>query len=245
MDHDHSYKLLFSHREMMADLLQGFVTGEWVQAVDLTTLERVYSSHVSDDLRDREDDIIWRIRWQDGWLYIYLLVEFQSTVYRYMAVRLMTYEGLLYEGLIRSQQLMPRGLLPPVVPVVLYNGRDRWTAPQDIARLIATAPGGRAIPRPRRSYQVIDVGRYTDSELASLQNLVAALFRLENSRTPADVQQVLANLVVWLRNPAQENLRRAFTMATARVIAGTAAGSGHSRSSGISGGTNYVGGTGY
>lgn len=159
MDHDHSYKLLFSHREMMADLLQGFVTAEWVQAVDLSTLERVYSSHVSDDLRDREDDIIWRIRWQDGWLYIYLLVEFQSTVYRYMAVRLMTYEGLLYEGLIRSQQLMPRGLLPPVVPIVLYNGRDRWTAPQDIAALIATAPGGLAIPRPRRPYQVIDVGK--------------------------------------------------------------------------------------
>jgi Putative transposase, YhgA-like len=132
MDHDHSYKLLFSHREMMADLLQGFVTAEWVQAVDLTTLERVYSSHVSDDLRDREDDIIWRIRWQDGWLYIYLLVEFQSTVYRYMAVRLMTYEGLLYEGLIRSHQPMPRGLLPPVVPIVLYNaaigGRRRKTS---------------------------------------------------------------------------------------------------------------------
>ena len=52
MDHNHSYKLLFSHREMMADLLQGFVTAEWGQTVDLTTLERVYSSHVSDDLRD-------------------------------------------------------------------------------------------------------------------------------------------------------------------------------------------------
>ena len=57
MDHDHSYKLLFSHREMMADLLRGFVKAEWVNLVDLATLERVHSSHVSDDLRDREDDI--------------------------------------------------------------------------------------------------------------------------------------------------------------------------------------------
>ena len=218
MDHDHSYKLLFSHREIMADLLQGFVTAAWVQAVDLATLERVYSSHVSDDLRDREDDIIWRVRWQDGWLYIYLLVEFQCTVYRYMAVRLMTYEGLLYEGLIRSQQLMPGGLLPPVVPIVLYNGRDRWTAPQDIAALIATSPGGLAIPRPSRPYWVIDVGRYTESELAPLRNLAAALFRLENSRTPADVQQVLASLVAWLRDPAHESLRRAFTVWLRRVL---------------------------
>jgi hypothetical protein len=56
------YKLLFSHREMMADLLQGFVTAEWVLTVDLTTLERVQSSQVSDDLCDREDDIIWRVQ---------------------------------------------------------------------------------------------------------------------------------------------------------------------------------------
>lgn len=218
MDHDRSYKLLVSHREMMADLLQGFVTAEWVRLVDLATLERVQSSHVSDDLRDREDDIIWRVQWQGGWLYIYLLVEFQSTVYRYMAVRLITYVGLLYEGLIRSQQLMPRGLLPPVVPIVLYNGRDLWTAAQDIAALVAEAPGGLAVYRPRLPYVLIDAGRYTESELAPLRNLVGALFRLENSRTPADVQRVLAVLVAWLRDPAQESLRRAFTVWLKRVL---------------------------
>jgi hypothetical protein len=30
-----------------------------------------------------------------------------------------------------------------------------------------------------------------------LQNLAAALFRLENSREPADVQQVVEALMVW------------------------------------------------
>jgi hypothetical protein len=218
MDHDHSYKLLFSHHEMIADLLRGFVTAEWVRTVDLTTLERVYSSHVSDDLRDREDDIIWRMRWQEGWLYIYLLIEFQSTVYRYMAVRLMTYVGLLYEGLIRSRQLTPTGHLPPVVPIVLYNGRDRWTAAQDIAALVAEAPGGLAVYRPQLPYVLIDIGRYSESELAPLQNLAAALFRLENSRTPADVLGVLETLVTWLRDPAQESLRRAFTIWLRRVL---------------------------
>ena len=60
----------------MADLVQGFITADWVQTVDLSTLELVSSSHVSDDLRAREDDIIWRVRRADGWLYIYLLLEF-------------------------------------------------------------------------------------------------------------------------------------------------------------------------
>ncbi len=218
MDHDHSYKLLFSHSEMMADLLQGFVTAEWVRDVDLSTLERVHSSHVSDDLRERENDIVWRVRWQDDWLYMYLIVEFQSTVYRFMAVRFMTYEGLLYEGLIHSQQLTHTRLLPPVVPIVLYNGHEPWTAPRDLAALVAEAPGGLVAYRPRLRYLPIDIGRYTERQLAPLRNLVAALFRLENSRTPADVQRVLAVLVTWLRNPAQESLRRAFTVWLRRVL---------------------------
>ncbi len=31
MDHDQSYKLLFSHPEMVADLLRGFVREDWVE----------------------------------------------------------------------------------------------------------------------------------------------------------------------------------------------------------------------
>ncbi len=77
MDHDHSYKNLFSHPEMVADLLRGFVHEEWVAAVVFATLERVNGSYVTDDLREREDDIIWRVRWGKDWLYVYLLLEFQ------------------------------------------------------------------------------------------------------------------------------------------------------------------------
>jgi predicted transposase YdaD len=82
MEHDNSYKLLFSHARMVEDLLRGFIQEPWVQEVDFTTLERVSESHVSDDLHDREDDLIWRVRWRADWLYIYLLLEFQSTADR-------------------------------------------------------------------------------------------------------------------------------------------------------------------
>ena len=51
MDHDHSYKNLFSHPEMVSDLLRGFVREDWVAEVDFTTLERVSGSYVADDLR--------------------------------------------------------------------------------------------------------------------------------------------------------------------------------------------------
>ena len=58
MEHDASYKLLFSHARMVEDLLRGFVHEAWVREVDFTSLERVSGSYVSEDLRDREDDMI-------------------------------------------------------------------------------------------------------------------------------------------------------------------------------------------
>lgn len=56
--HDHSYKLLFSHAAMVEDLLRGFVREEWVREIDFTTLEKVSGNYVSDDLRERADDVV-------------------------------------------------------------------------------------------------------------------------------------------------------------------------------------------
>jgi hypothetical protein len=199
MDHDHSYKLLFSHPEMVEDLLRGFVREAWVEELDFATLDRFNDGYVGDDLREREDDIVWRLRFRGTWLYVYLLLEFQSSVDRFMAVRIMAYLGLLYQDIVRAERLGAGDRLPPVLPVVLYNGKPRWRAPEDIAELIADAPGGLERYRPRLRYLLLDEGRYADSELAPLRNLAAALFRMENGRTPQDVERVLAALVEWLK----------------------------------------------
>ena len=48
-DHDTSYRLLFSHAEMVRDLLTGFVPESWIAELDLNSLEKMNGSYVSDD----------------------------------------------------------------------------------------------------------------------------------------------------------------------------------------------------
>ena len=93
MPQDTSGKLLFSHPRMVEDLLRGFVTGPWSDALGFATLENRSAAFISDDLRRRHGDLLWRLRCGETWLYVAL--EFQSTVDRSMAVRLLTYTGLL------------------------------------------------------------------------------------------------------------------------------------------------------
>ncbi|HEV7508780.1 MAG TPA: Rpn family recombination-promoting nuclease/putative transposase [Thermoanaerobaculia bacterium] len=218
-EHDNGYKLLFSHAPMVADLIRGFVHEEWVAGLDFSSLEKVPVHFVSDDLRSRESDVVWRVRWGgDRWLYIYLLLEFQSTVDPFMAVRLMTYVGLLYQDLIRTGMVAPGDKLPPVLPLVLYNGDRRWNAAQDIAELLADVPGGMETYQPRLRYFLLDEGRIAEEELEPLRNLAAALFRLEKSRSPADIERVLGALLEWLKEPDQAELKRSFAIWMVRVL---------------------------
>jgi hypothetical protein len=218
-DHDHSYKLLFSFPQMVADLLRGFIHEPWVRDLDFSTLEKVGASGVGDDLTGREGDVIWRLRWgKDRWLYVYLLLEFQSTVDPFMAVRAMTYVSLLYQQLIREKTLSPDGRLPAVLVIVLYNGVAPWRAAQDVLDLVGPVPGGLEQYRPQLRYLVLDERRLADSELASVRNLAAALFRLEKSQGPDEVQRLVGALVEWLGEEEQAGLRQAFGTWLSRVF---------------------------
>ena len=59
MDHDHSYKLLFSHPEMVANLLRGFVLEDWVKDLDFDKLNEL--QEVKSMLAERV------IEWTEEW----------------------------------------------------------------------------------------------------------------------------------------------------------------------------------
>ena len=209
--HDESYRLLFSHPRMIEDLLRGFVREPWVEELDFASLQRVSASYVSEHLEGREADMVWRVRSsRQDWLYVYLLLEFQSTVDRFMALRLLVYVGLLYQDLLRRGDLTPSGRLPPVLPLLLYNGQARWTAAREVSELIEDVPGGLARYCPQLSYLLLDQGRVSREDLPAVENLAGALVRLEQCRWPQDAAQVVGALKRSLTGAGEEGLGRAF-----------------------------------
>ena len=208
---DPAYKRLFSRPRMVEDLLRGFAARDWSGDLDFASLTPLPPSYVSRDLRQRHGDLVWRVRFRDDrWLYVVLLLEFQSAVDRSMAVRMLTYTGLLYQKLIADGALREHGALPPVLPVVIYNGRRPWTAPADVADLIASG-GGAALGRyqPSQRYFLLDEGRLRDADLP-LGNLVSALIALETMPDWEQAPALLGRLTDLLDRQDDEDLRAAF-----------------------------------
>ena len=208
--HDSSYKFLFSNPELVRDLIMGFIPDDWLQSLDYSTLEKVPGSYITEDFKQREDDIVWRVKVGGAWVYLYLLLEFQSSVDKYMALRMMVYIGLLYQDLIKRKEVLADGRLPPILPIVLYNGKQRWTSVTDVAELIPVVPGLVEQFKPRLKYLLIDENAYSDTELASLNNLVAAVFRFEQADSPATIENLISLLINWLDD--RPDLRRMFSL---------------------------------
>jgi hypothetical protein len=78
--HDLSYRLFFSHRRMIQDLLGEIVGERWVERLDFDSGELTDASFVSDKHENRESDLIWKFRRKDGGepVDVYVLLEFQS-----------------------------------------------------------------------------------------------------------------------------------------------------------------------
>ena len=114
---DTGYKLIPSHAVVVEDLLRGFVGEDWVEELDFSMLAKSRGSYVTDDFREREDDVIWRMRRRDGWLYIDLLLECQSAVDPWLALRILVRTGLLYQDLIRKGEVGRGENLPAVFPL--------------------------------------------------------------------------------------------------------------------------------
>ncbi len=167
-------------------------------------------AHPSDEIGVRYNDMIWRLRWRDSgeWIYIYLMLEFQSTVQQFMAVRVFDYDGGLYRQIVRALRPKHDDKLPIVLPLVLYRGDRKWTAKQDVFDLIALAPAEIAPYLPHLRYLLLDVNAFPVDELESMRNPAACLFWLEGLEKLST--EPIAELDEILSRPDDEGLRRAF-----------------------------------
>jgi Putative transposase, YhgA-like len=212
--HDRSCRFLFAHSRLVAALVSDILGPQVTGPVDLSTLERVPDSYVTDRQDARYSDLVWQLRRPDG-RPLYILLEFQSRPDRFMAVRITTYKGLLWESLIRRRDLPHGNKVPEVLAIVLYTGDRLWLPTRDLAELV-DAPRGRF--RPSVRYRLIDQHRVPSRRLWRLKSPVSALFLLERRLPPAERQRAVDLLIESLAEPEDAELRRAFLIWIRRVM---------------------------
>ena len=209
MLHDENYKRLFASPLMVGDVLRACLPAHRLAAADFSSLGKLSPEYISDELRKRHGDTVWHLRLGRRRVFL-LLLEFQAADDRWMALRILTYSGLLYQELLRSRAPEAAGeRLPAVLPVVLYNGTEPWTAAAEVRALITPAGQWLAPYQPAQRYRLLDL-RHLAADDLPYRNLLRVVVRLEQCRTPEEMQRAVQALQRWLPRRGAEELWRGF-----------------------------------
>ena len=217
MLHDPIHKLLCSFPRVIAHILRGYIGGQLVRRLDFRTLEQVATEHVADTLERRLSDAVWRVRRDDKhWVWVYLVLEFQSRPDPGMSLRMLAYVALQYVDL--QRKLGSRALVPAVLGCVLYNGEEAWVGELDTRSRIALEEDSSVEEQlPRMKFPVIDERREGQRE-GQRGNVAGLLFRLWGLQRAEELLELVRQVRSWLRDDEDRQLRDAFERVIEREV---------------------------
>jgi predicted transposase/invertase (TIGR01784 family) len=153
--HDLMVRAVLSDLAEAASFLQAHLSEEVSQALNWSTLKLLEGSFVDEDLRGSEADLLYGIEPVSGEesVWVYILLEHQSTPDRWMRFRLLKYCCRIWDMSFRQQP--DQHELRAIVPLVFYQGERSWSYSSEFADLFAESvrnwPGV-----PRFSHGLID-----------------------------------------------------------------------------------------
>ncbi len=207
--HDLYFKNSLSEPGVAADFVAHYLPGEVAAALDLDTLALSDGSFVDERLRDQHSDLLFSagLREGGGEALVYLLFEHKSRVQRAASMQLLRYCLAVWERDLRAEPKLP---LRTIIPVLVYHGRARWTAPTEIGELFG-GPQALRRYRPQFGFALLDLGSLAEADVAGGALLRVALLMLRAIFRP-DLGTLLPRIAAILRPVADRALARRWLM---------------------------------
>lgn len=206
-EHDVGYKHIFSHKATFLEFLRSFTKKEWANLIKEEDLILVDKSYILSDFEEEESDILYKVKIDDKEVIFYVLLEFQSKVDFQMPMRLLFYMTEVWRDILKNtdknQRKRKAFKLPAIIPIVLYNGKNKWTANMNFKEMLS----GYELFEDNIvnfKYMLFDINRYDDEELLNMSNLVSAIFLLDQEMNEEELIRRLRKIIYVLKKISPE-----------------------------------------
>jgi len=153
--HDKLFKLGLSAPADAAAFLRWRLAPALADSVDLEALHLEPGSFVDSQFRSSESDLLFSAPFRgrgtdDPGCLFYFLLEHFSSLPKFPGLQILRYMVRIWESRIAEAGEEGSALdkLPPIVPVVVFQNRDRWEVPTRFAEQVAMPPSCEEALRP-------------------------------------------------------------------------------------------------
>ena len=183
-EHDKIIKRVFQSKKETARFISK-VIGSKIKPSDLIVSQ---NSFVTSELRYREADIVYKIRNKN----VVILIEHQTRVDYRMAYRILNYQiEIMRANEVENPKKEDKECL--VIPIVLYTGKEKWTAKNYIKEIQERLYEEKIIKRGEIElgtlgyYTIVDVNNYTKEELLEKEGILSKIMLIEKERNTKDL----------------------------------------------------------
>ena len=191
--HDKFFKETFSKKEEAIDLISHTFPQNLVKNLDLATLALDNNSYIDEELSENFSDLVYNCTYKgEKVVKICLLFEHKSYPVAYPHLQLLKYLLKIWES---NEKQMQK--LVPVIPVVVYHGKEKWTYKQ-LGDYIEGADGLLERFVPNFDYLLTDLSAFTDREIKQLFRLVSvrtSLLLMKNIHDAEGLNQKLFEIL--------------------------------------------------
>ncbi|OZG32046.1 transposase [Rickettsia endosymbiont of Culicoides newsteadi] len=165
LKHDSLVKTIMADPVAAQEFLEYYLPNDFKSLVDLSKITVEKESYIEESLNKKYSDIVYGVATKNqGKAFVYVLIEAQSGVDYWIALRLWKYTLLLCE-----RHKKGRKKLPLVYNLVIYNGKEVYTAPRNLWSLFTDAVIAKKVMT--EDYQLVDLQSMSDDEIMKKKHI--------------------------------------------------------------------------
>mgnify|MGYP002766857977 CR=1 FL=1 len=193
-EHDKIFRTVLDKKTDVSKFLNKFL------GLNIKTeeLEKYNSSYIDPKFKNKEADIVYRIKDKN----IFLLIEHQTKIDKKMPIRLLEYSATIIESAIEDTKYKPK---PRVIPIVLYTGKTKWKIENEA---IEKQQFFKEVKLIDGEFNLIDINDFSKKELLEDDIFITKMMLVEKCKDEIEMVQALEKIENKIKEEDKSTFRR-------------------------------------
>lgn len=203
---DNIYKKVFGAPEIFAEFLNDFIPIDILKGLKPQDIRDITPRHLPLFLDNKDSDTVKEINLGNDAdpLYVIGIVEHESHINYMSSYKMLLYTVLVWDTYIKNndklckEEIKQHGStkrklstdkdfkLPPVLPIVFYDGASEWTSSMNLIERIHM---GDIFEKyiPKFEYELVDLNEYSREDLIKYGNALSLILLIDKARQADDI----------------------------------------------------------
>ncbi len=193
-EHDKIFRTVLDKKTDVSKFLNKFLGLN----IKIEELEKYNSSYIDPKFKNKEADIVYRIKDKN----IFLLIEHQTKIDKKMPIRLHEYSTEIMASAMEENKYKS---IPSVIPIVLYTGKTKWKIENET---IEKQQFFKEVKLIDGEFNLIDINDFSKKELLEDDIFITKMMLVEKCKDEIEMVQALEKIENKIKEEDKSTFRR-------------------------------------